>query len=743
MTGRLPAREEALRWGILAGIALLLLTPFVVTPSTLFPLVVGKALWSRSIVAVVLALWVLLALRDPAYRPPRSWLLLLLAVDLGVSLVSAWFGVSVQRSLWSDYERMQGLVDRLHWLALAVVVASVLRTVPAWRTLLAAATVASAALACLVIARYHGIDVPFYGAIPETHLPRVRGPFGNPTYLSVYMLAHLVVALGFALQSWLPASATDAASPAQGSARRRRGRAAAPPRPRPGGRRPRWPSRLFWALAVAVHLQVLVLAGSVGGFAGLFASIGAVALAGAFLSHGRRRWAAAALAGVLCLTAAGVGLRFVHPDRAGAFWLSNAAARYVATVHLQRPGVQSRLAAWEAGLAGFAARPLLGWGPGNFGTVFGRFASGYGAVAEPHDQAHGKLVEVAATTGSLGVAAYLALWSWTFLVVWRAVRRAGPPDRTLVLFAGAALLGGLVQSQTLFDTTVGSLQTAILLGFVAGREATAFPDGRVHRLPARLWAACAGLLGRRATRTALAAAALGAALAGVLVCGTIHAAANVGHLPTGPASLRAAARGIDGFRPLANTYRWWLLNMAGVAWPRLRSADAGDAGRLLAWVEREAEELLRTEPERWRYHHSLAQMYRTVASTDGAYEGRARRALARAREAAPNRPVFSAPLAAPRVLEARRLDDGRHQLRWVASAGAGYHVVAEMRGDGARHFLFHAYDAARTSFVRAPPRTPGAYRYGVKACRFPRDCSAWVEWPAITEPGNDAAREKR
>ena len=148
MRARLPSLHNALRWGVFVGIALLLLTPFVVTPETLFPFVVGKALWSRSIIEIVFALWAVLALAQPAYRPPRSWLLLVLAGGVGVSLLAAAFGVSWQRSLWSTYERMLGVVDLAHWFALAVVLASMLRTTSGWRALLTFNLGVSLAVVC-------------------------------------------------------------------------------------------------------------------------------------------------------------------------------------------------------------------------------------------------------------------------------------------------------------------------------------------------------------------------------------------------------------------------------------------------------------------------------------------------------------------------------------------------------------------------------------------------------------------
>ena len=116
-------------------------------------------------------------------------------------MLSAGFGVSPGHSLWSDYERMQGLVDRAHWVALAVVLASVLHTPRAWRAALKANLAACTATACIVIARAWDIEVPYFRAFPEIGPTRFGGPLGNPGYLSIYMLVNLVLAAGFA--AWL------------------------------------------------------------------------------------------------------------------------------------------------------------------------------------------------------------------------------------------------------------------------------------------------------------------------------------------------------------------------------------------------------------------------------------------------------------------------------------------------------------------------------------------------------------
>ena len=687
--------EKLLRFGIFAGIALLLLTPFVITPGTIFPFVVGKAVWSRSIIEVVFVLWAVLALARPEYRPPRSWLLILLAAGLVVSLLAACFGVSIQRSLWSNYERMQGVLDLAHWLALAVILPSVLRSERAWRTFLAVSAGVGAVMACLIVARYHQLDVPHFGKFEESHLPRMSGPFGNPIFLSAYTLANLMVALGLGVRAW-----------------------------RVSG----WVRAAPWAAVAALQFWVMTLAGSVGGLVGLFASIGFVAVSYMFLARGRGRWVATVTVIALGALAVGLGMRLVVPDRSTTLLFDDPVTRHIASTHIQSPGTQSRFAAWEAGLEGFAERPVLGWGPENFIVVFGRFASGYGAVAEPHDQAHSKLVEVAATTGALGLAAYLALWTLTFLVVWRGARRMEAGERAVAVFVGAALAGTWVQSQFLFDTATGFLQTIVLLGFVVRLESVAFPDSRLPRLPARLSGWCAGLLRRRGVRIALGTAAAAVAAAGLTAHQGIYAAADAKHLPTNLRSIKATAEGIEGFRPLANTYRWWLFNAIEHQWTRVRAQEGFRALHMLEWASREAEEFVRTEPENWRTQQSLARMLRTVAATDPQYGALAQRHHARARELAPARRIFPVALRPPDALTIRQLDDGRRELRWRWPEGAGYITVAESAGQGSWRRILHAYDPSQTSFVVPEGRGP---RYRIKACWFPRKCSALVEWPAI------------
>ena len=701
----------ALRWGVLAGIALLLATPLVATPGTVFPTVVGKALYLRVLIEIVFALWAALAAIRPECRPPRSWLLALLGAGLASALLSAGFGASLERSFWSDYRRMQGVVDQAHWVALAVVLASVLREPAAWRALFGLQLGVGAVVAGIAMARYAGWELPFYATLRESHFPRIGGTLGNPVHLGAYMALNMVLACGLAARALaLPAGTGRRLVPALG-----------------------------WIALAAVHAVGLVLAGSAAGYAGLLAAFAAAALGGLWRARGRlRRLAGAALllAGAMAVLAA---LRLLDPAGPAGNPFDIPALDYVGEAHVERPSVQARLGAWQAGLEGLAARPLLGWGPDNFDAVFGRFASGYAAAGVAHDRAHNAIVETAATTGAVGLAAWIALWGIAFAAAWRALPSLARPERMLALFAGAALAGRLVQGQFQFDSAATSLQHVLLLAFAVRLEQAAPPLVRWPRMPARLSALRVGAAQRRAAWAVLALAALILAGAGVGVHRDIHRAANKQHYAARPAGSTGIEEAIDGFPAMAGYPRNRLFEDFGARWERLRAERGPAARRLLAWVDGEAAAALAAEPENWFVAHGLARMYRAVASTEPDYRARAERMLARARAQAPGRAVFPVPLTAPEPVGRAERPGGGLELAWRPGEGAAYHVLAACTPESRRRTLGWAYaaDPARRT-VPAAARRPGE-SYWIRACAPPA-CSPWIGFSPAMPPPEGARR---
>ena len=697
-----------LRGAVLAGIVLVLLTPFAVTPETFRPYTVGEAVWSRMLIEAVFVLWAALALADPAARPPRSPLLLIMGIGMAVSFLAAAAGAGFQRSLWSTYERMQGVVDLVHWFAFFTVLVSVLRTPRAWRRLLALNLGAGTALVLTVIARSLDLDLPFYGAMPENHHPRFGGPLGNPIFLGAYLAVNAIMALGFAAAGLLR---------------------------RDGAADGRWRAAAAWAAVAALHLWGMVLAGSAGAFAGLLAGLAFAAAGLAIFAPGNRRRTALLAAGTLAAAVAlavavAAGLAAIDPDGAVAQWVRHPKVQILDKLDPDHPAVRGRLAAWRTSLDAFAERPLLGWGPENFSAAFGRFAEGYGAAMQAHDRPHSTLFEVAATTGAAGLAAWLALWAATLGAVRRAATGLAGPMQVLALFAGAALAAHFVQGLASFDTATSRMQHMLLLAFLAFLAA---------RRPAAAGAAAlagAAFLRRRAVRGALFGVALAVAGAGFAATAAIYGAAR--DLQTGIATgslLSTYERVVDGFEPLAGEPRRLLFANAAPYWETLHRTRPGEAARLAGLVAREAAAAIEAEPLNWRMHRQLARLYDRVAGFDPAFAEAARDAFARAKALAPNRAILEIRLEPPSALEVGRLADGRAELRWQGARGAGYHLVRETNADGGWRALLYSYDASRTAFVPPPSAGPGPRRFAVKACEYPGRCSAWAEWPPVPAVG--------
>ena len=126
---------------------------------------------------------------------------------------------------------------------------------------------------------------------------------------------------------------------------------------------------------------------------------------------------------------------------------------------------QIRLLTWRDTVPMILDRPLLGYGPANFGQSFQPYVSEALTVAlttpegavVPIDKVHNDLLQVTADTGLLGLAAYV----WIFVSYFRNVyRRGGWP---LIALSGG-VLAYIIQLQTAFPSLDTSVAFWSLLG---------------------------------------------------------------------------------------------------------------------------------------------------------------------------------------------------------------------------------------------------------------------------------------
>jgi hypothetical protein len=159
-----------------------------------------------------------------------------------------------------------------------------------------------------------------------------------------------------------------------------------------------------------------------------------------------------------------------------------------------------RPAIWRDSLRLIANRPILGYGPDNFGLVYPRFqATNIGRSQV--DMAHSEPLQVAATQGLVGLAAYLLVLATFVRAFWQGRHRTG----ALAIFAG--WLAYQVTLQLNFSALAASLPFWIFAA--AAMEACGATRATVGRT-----------IGRRRLAGASAGVAV-AALAALAVVGTV------------------------------------------------------------------------------------------------------------------------------------------------------------------------------------------------------------------------------
>ena len=623
-------------------LALALAAPLIVAadpwPGTVYHFVVGKALWTRTLTAFALALWLILLLRSPEYRPPKAWLLAIFGVYLAVALLAALFGVSPTRSLWSSFERMNGWVGLAHWCAYLLVLVSVFRAWSQWRALFNFGVGIGLLMGLLGLYEHFRLG-PFHYVNWES--TRLSITLGNPTYVGGFAAVNLFLAGALLVSSFIP-------DPAEIAARRRAERRRLR-RDNPGFR---WLTavngwRLFWLAAIGLGLTILWLSGSRGGVLGVAVGLTSAGLGYAFWGVGRwRRWAAALVgpALVLALTVFALlspGAAALPPDEVYVEDpYGSLAERLAATA--QDLSIEHRIEAFRVGLRGLRDRPLLGWGPENFSVIHERYVSRHisARVETSLDRAHNKLLEEATTKGILGLLAYLGIWVWLLGALIRSAPRLSPARRAFLLLAGGGLAAYFTHNFFLFDTAGTLPQWFVLTGFMVfvaagqGREretaagekpaaadsAAATPAAHGDARPAA---------GRRVWGTALSALGLngaaGIGLALVLALSAtyflnvrVYIAANEGLTVLNyaerswPERFAAFERAVAWLPEMSNESRRLMFNEINFRWDSLNTADRVV---VLDIAARHGRPALAMEPEEWRFYTWLWGIYRRTYYT--------------------------------------------------------------------------------------------------------------------------------
>lgn len=394
---------------------LALFTPLIISKSTLFPFIFGKAVAFQILVELMLIVYLIGLAKFPEWRPrflALTWLILAFFVVLVLSTI---FSADPYVSFWSKHERMEGLFTLSHYFAFFLVLTGVFRKKEDWLGFLRWSVIAAFLVSLHASAQW--LNLP--GFIKGIG---VSGTLGNSSFLATYLVFNSFFALFLFLEKTNP--------------------------------------RFFHLGCFLLFNFILLLTGTraalYGQFLGLFVFFG---LYGFFLASLRLK---KIIAVSLVLAVVSVSLIFVFKD--SDFVKGNRILARVTDVSLESATLQQRFAGWRTGLEGFKARPILGWGQENYQIVFYKFIDPYFyGPTETFDRPHNKYIDILVSNGVLGLLAYLGIFAVLFFWILRSLLK-NRRDFVSVWFLGLAV-AYLVQNALLFDMPTSYPFFFLTLGF--------------------------------------------------------------------------------------------------------------------------------------------------------------------------------------------------------------------------------------------------------------------------------------
>ena len=426
--------DTTLRNIVYFGAFLVLFIPFIVSNDMFFPFITGKNFTFRVIAEIMFFSWLILAFRNPVYRPTFSWIAASVTAFIAVIALANLQGVNPEKSFWSNFERMEGFVTLLHMFGYFLAISLTLRTQQAWTWFWNTSVGASVLMAFFGLYQLGGFAVINQGGV------RVDGKFGNATYLAIYMLFHVFIT-AILLFRWR------------------------------GGNYMRY----LYGIAIILQVSMIYFAATRGTILGL---LGGAFVTGAlmlYFERERKKLRNVAI-GILITLLVVVGGFFLVKD--ASFIQDSPVLKRFANISVDSGTVQARFTIWAMAWEGIKERPVLGWGQENFNLVFNQQYNPVLFADEPwFDRVHNILFDWTIAGGFLGLIAYLLIPIAVLYYIWFGRGdQLSNVDKSLLT---GVLAGYMFHNLFVFDNLISYMYYFSILAYVYAMTRPAVDESSV------------------------------------------------------------------------------------------------------------------------------------------------------------------------------------------------------------------------------------------------------------------------
>ncbi len=452
----------------------------VVMTSTFFPFIGGKDYFFRAATELALVFTLLYWAFEAGKGEVESRfknifkrpLVIAVTAFAIVFLLASVFAYDGHAGFWSNFERGEGGFQVLHYYLFFLLLSLLFKTEKEWKLMFwmsiaagtvmvlygigAALSIRYPSLFCATSGVGHSSCInfitPWQGAanVPTGSLwaifndVRFQGTLGNPAYVAPYIMYILF----FLLYLWFSKFEKKA-----------------------------WLKNVGFASLAVFFLFFFVLGQTRGAFLGLVAEVFTVLLFLTFSKKSMRKIGVIVIAMLLLFYGT---LRYFKDAQ----FVQNLPLGRFLTISTTDDSAQTRFWTWGSAWKGFLERPVLGWGPENFTTVFDKYFDPRHFVPGKNtetwfDRAHSLFFDALAETGILGFLAYFGMFATFFWEFFKkkisAIHAAGPGALVLAALVVAAPLGHLVQGIAIFDVLPMFINLFLFLAFAThylyeGRE---------------------------------------------------------------------------------------------------------------------------------------------------------------------------------------------------------------------------------------------------------------------------------
>ncbi len=449
----------------------LYLAPFsvvLVYQGTIFPFIVGKYVFFRTIIdlALVFFVWHWATNNKLTTYPLRKgfseasdlpasqriqrgerlttlWqqpLVLVVALFTLIFVLAGFFGVNPAASFWSNFERGEGGFQMIHLFIFFILLGLTFKDEKSWRKMF----VVSFWTAVLVILYGIAAAMEIGNFVGSNLCTRFAGSLGNPAYTGTYLIFAIFYAAYLANEEI--------------------------------SRRKKW----LWLSLIVLFFIFLLLTQTRGALLGL----GVAIIFGLFylfflLSKGKIKNIVLVTA-ILLIVLGFLGFHFRRSINIAPFCPAESGGNRILDVDFKTENFQTRLLLWKESIKAFKERPILGWGPENFTVAFEKYYDPY--FTTWYDRAHNIFFDYLVMTGLLGLVSFLGIFGVYFWQLFKFNKRPttgnlqqnNDKQKSLVVghrsLVGNALLFALpiaylIQGLVLFDVLPIYINIFLFLAF--------------------------------------------------------------------------------------------------------------------------------------------------------------------------------------------------------------------------------------------------------------------------------------